>query len=352
VAFLAGLLHDIGKCHPAWQEYVRGARDKGPPHAPLGAALFAWVAEQLTAAWSLPPEESKRVQDLCLDWARIVYNHHDELDDLDLAPPWEKSWSPAELAQLLRACDWQGIVDLVRSFFPEFSASVQSFARWLEEFSERWERRVRFGRPELWRKAVSAASPARPTEAPALRLAQLAGLLVSADRYHAGGFQVHELAAPEAERALQTLAASCRARADQALAEGAHPQLVTARGLLQQQAAELYLSSRDALFFSLTLPTGYGKTLTALRVALEAVRTGRCRRIIYVAPYLSILSQAASEIANATGLHVVEHHHLSILEQCDDEDVEALDTWQVPVQDVIRDGAIVVLGKPIHQNKD
>lgn len=82
---------------------------------------------------------------------------------------------------------------------------------------------------------------------------------------------------------------------------------------------------------SSALPTGYGKTLTALRVALEAVSMGRCERIVYVAPYISILSQAANEIAKATGLPVLEHHHLSLLAQKDDQDVEALDSWQAPV---------------------
>lgn len=331
LAFLAGLLHDVGKCHPAWQAYVRGQLSKGPAHAPLGAALFAWAAEQLVTRWSLPTQETKLLHDLCLDWVRVIYNHHDELEDLDLTPPWERSWSPAELVELLAACDGAGIMELVRSFFPEFTGSPESFSTWVEQYGEHWERRFRIVRPQLRRAASDTAFPFPTSTAPPLRFAQLAGLLVSADRYHAGGFKVTPLSPAQAEQALQKLLESCRTRAAQALKEGASPQLVAARGELQRQAAELYTTCQDARFFSLTLPTGYGKTLTALRVALEAVRMGRCDRIVYVAPYISILSQAANEIAKATGLPVLEHHHLSLLAQKDDQDVEALDSWQAPV---------------------
>ena len=79
------------------------------------------------------------------------------------------------------------------------------------------------------------------------------------------------------------------------------------------------------------MPTGFGKTLTGLRIALEACRSGRCRRVVYVAPYLSILSQAAKEIAEASGQEVFVHHHLTAATLEDHHPYDLLDTWQTPV---------------------
>ena len=92
LAFLAGLLHDSAKSHPLWQEYIVGNREKGPAHSPLGAALFAFFADRLIDSWGLGPNLEQGYYDLTLDWARVIYNHHGKLQDLESEfPPWEKS---------------------------------------------------------------------------------------------------------------------------------------------------------------------------------------------------------------------------------------------------------------------
>ena len=331
LAFLAGLLHDAAKCHVQWQKYILGQLKKGPAHAPLGAALFAFCADQLISLWTESRSERAWLRDMALEWTRTIYNHHSRLDDLDVLPPWEMRSYTGELEKLLKGCDTKGLFLLISSYFPELRANEKQFCDWLETFSETWERRVRFGRDSVLRKKVQHQSDREDFSTLALRLPKVASQLVCADRYHVGKFERSYLDAGEAGKAVSSLECTCHERAANALKNGANPALVDYRHRVQKKALAKYRENADATFFTLLLPTGYGKTLTSLRVALEGCLNGRCQRILYVAPYLSILSQSALEIKQATSLEVFQHHHLSLAELADDEDVDVLDTWQAPL---------------------
>lgn len=84
--------------------------------------------------------------------------------------------------------------------------------------------------------------------------------------------------------------------------------------------------------FSLSVPTGGGKTLSSLAFALEhAVRHG-LERVIYVIPYTSIIEQNADVFRSVLGdEQVVEHH--SSLEEDDGTPKSrlAVENWDAPV---------------------
>jgi CRISPR-associated endonuclease/helicase Cas3 len=66
---------------------------------------------------------------------------------------------------------------------------------------------------------------------------------------------------------------------------------------------------QDASLFTMTVPTGGGKTLSAMAFALDyAARLGK-KRIIYAIPYTSIIEQTAAVLSGIFGAkNVIEHH--------------------------------------------
>ena len=93
------------------------------------------------------------------------------------------------------------------------------------------------------------------------------------------------------------------------------------------QAAEL-----DPGLFSLTVPTGGGKTLASLAFALNHAKKEGKRRIIYVIPFTSIIEQNAKVFRDMLGDDAVLEHHCNFLP--DDSDWKtrlASENWDAPV---------------------
>lgn len=85
-------------------------------------------------------------------------------------------------------------------------------------------------------------------------------------------------------------------------------------------------------FFSLTVPTGGGKTLSSMAFALEhSVKYGK-QRIIYVIPYTSIIEQNADVFRAAIGSdQVIEHHSNLDEENSTLRSKLAAENWDAPI---------------------
>jgi CRISPR-associated endonuclease/helicase Cas3 len=87
--------------------------------------------------------------------------------------------------------------------------------------------------------------------------------------------------------------------------------------------------------FSLTVPTGGGKTLSSLAFALEHAAKHGQRRIIYVIPYTSIIEQTANIFRNIFPDAVVEHHSNLDPDKDDKETTVknrlASENWDAPI---------------------
>jgi len=85
--------------------------------------------------------------------------------------------------------------------------------------------------------------------------------------------------------------------------------------------------------FSLTVPTGGGKTLSGMAFALEHARAHSKRRVIHVIPYTSIIEQTADIFRAIFGEAVIEHHSNAESEPGRENNASRLacENWDAPI---------------------
>ncbi|PEK59712.1 CRISPR-associated helicase/endonuclease Cas3 [Bacillus pseudomycoides] len=104
-------------------------------------------------------------------------------------------------------------------------------------------------------------------------------------------------------------------------------------------------AERPSGIYTLSIPTGGGKTLASLRYALKHAKLHNKKRIIYVVPYTTIIEQNAEEVRKILKdeANILEHHS-NIVEEVNDNDESedgiinvkqklklARDNWDSPI---------------------
>ncbi|MCM3289181.1 CRISPR-associated helicase Cas3' [Paenibacillus sp. MER 180] len=105
-------------------------------------------------------------------------------------------------------------------------------------------------------------------------------------------------------------------------------------------------AAKPSGIYTLSIPTGGGKTLASLRYALKHATTFHKQHIIYVVPYTTIIEQNAATVRSILEdeLNILEHHS-NVVEHEHDDDEEldgfamtqqqkaklAKDNWDVPI---------------------
>lgn len=290
-AYLAGRWHDLGKFRPRFQHYIRGASGfeadahiKGEagksPHSTAGALLA--IKHFDTAGRVL---------------AYVIAGHHAGLADWfgGLLERLDKPESNAELAESLDENPPADILDV-----GNFKAELCNIPGGKDGFA-------------LWVRMLFSA-------------------LVDADFLDTERYMDPEkFASRNTWPTLQDLAPRFDAHMAKLAADAdATPVNATRAKVLQQcrNAAKL-----EPGLFSLTVPTGGGKTLSSMAFALEHARLHAKRRVIHVIPYTSIIEQTADVFRSIFGDAVIEHHSNAESSPNDETAASRLacENWDAPI---------------------
>ena len=322
---IAGLCHDIYKAHPDWQAYVnsRGAIQKGPAHAAAGAFLFSWLAYQ----WL---KNIGKWMDYRLRWLRLatdIADHHGELGSLIQGN--RLTW--------IHQYEWERLdLDGIRHFLNQEMPELQNIPLLPPSIRE-WISTANHAAQDM---QFDELDPEEAGHSP-LELMQLlqdwrwsTTRLIAADRFSIQAMPPGYWTSDMSDSALRTL--------ERLLGDQRNGRMRELRTRLQDEALTRYRDFGCPDTVTASLPTGYGKTLLALRLALNMIRDEGCKKVIYVAPYLSLLEQAAMDVFHWYGFAPLEHHSLAIHQDNPGSDLEEsghatgfssrmMESWSHPV---------------------
>lgn len=303
-AHLAGLWHDLGKYRPGFQHYLAinenaaiesnaiqtvGGREK--THSAAGAL---WAIQQLNHPKNLP---YGRIL------AYLIAGHHAGLDDWNggLCERLQKEDSKKELAEA-QAANPPAHLLAHGDFVPDFRSILGGMEG------------IAFS---LW-------------------VRMLFSCLIDADRLDT---EEHFDSTKRIQRngfpSLEAMHTACDAyMADKEKAAESTSVNELRADILRQCREKAVL---PAGFFSLTVPTGGGKTLSSLAFALQHAQIHHKQRVIYAIPYTSIIEQTADvfrDAFNALGDEVLIEHHSQVDAADQDETKRSLlacENWDAPL---------------------
>lgn len=303
---IAGMLHDLGKAIEAWQRYLRASVDESAQGATRKNAPIKHAAAGIAAAFDLYP------QLYAVILAYIVAGHHAGLPDgssgiggKNPAPGWSlDDWRKEGKKDYAALGD---AIVLFRDHLPDPSTlHVPGF--------------------------ITDGDDEHRAQALPFWIRMLYSCLVDADCL-------------DAEAVANPLASSLRGQHASLpeLFDKLNTHLATfpapETGSVNEIRAEILADCRAAAHqtpgvFSLTVPTGGGKTLSGMAFALgHAVKYNKCR-VIHVIPYTSIIEQTADVFSGIFDAENVCEHHSGVDADETDEPTAArlaTENWDAPI---------------------
>ncbi len=280
-AELAGMLHDIGKYTNGFQKRLHG----GPSvdHSTAGAKE-AFAMKNVSVALA-------------------VAGHHGGIPDLGM---------PKDAADM-------------PTFHGRKQKSLESYDAWKEEIGPLQSSPPKW-LPHDW---ISNDFYTR----------MLYSCLVDADFQDTQNFMDGRIAPRGEGASVSELLEVVRKKADQFLEYTGEDAVIKQRNSVLSACIKSGKEKEPGLF-TLTVPTGGGKTFSSLAFALEHAVAHGMRRVIYVIPYTSIIDQTASDFEKLLGKENVLAHYSGVdYQRIEKEDMKpeeykqllASENWDAPI---------------------
>lgn len=314
---LMGLLHDCGKLSERFCKYILGqSRDKRGDidHSYAGARFLCELADEA---------DEKKYHNVSRFIARIIISHHglqDWLDD-DCEDYFQE--------RIHKNDDYEQIRRNINELY-----SRDDLLLMLEKSNLEYEK---------LRKSIYIFAKNRPKakEEFAFYLGMLErvfqSVLIDADRIDAAGFMDGEPVNEniDVNTLWDKMIASLKIKLD-SFSEKADKISLRRKDISERSAA---FAKNCVGVCRMIVPTGGGKTLSSLRFALEYCKEHKKKKIIYAAPFMSIIEQNSDAIREIVGdEYFIEHHSNSFADLSDNENYNELkeyelhaERWDLPV---------------------
>jgi CRISPR-associated endonuclease/helicase Cas3 len=98
----------------------------------------------------------------------------------------------------------------------------------------------------------------------------------------------------------------------------------------------LDMAPEDSRIYTLTAPTGSGKTISSMAFALKHAAAKTKRRVIFIVPYNTIIEQNAAVFENMLGKQYVLQHHSGVVYSNNESNPDyrkllATENWDAPI---------------------
>lgn len=321
LAGLTGLLHDLGKNSNEFKEYIQEAvanPDNPPPrgsvdHSTAGGRL---LYQRYYTNQKSPDEK------LAVEWmAMCIISHHSGLRDF-LTPQLTSKFLERVSDKELKEYD-----NAVRTFF-----NTQITEQEFDAYFAKAKADV-LGIMRLLKKHINSS----------LIIKYIFSCLIDADRSNSRNFEENEPMEEVFDSQsffMNSYTALMETITSYSKAEDADHPINLLRSEMSRQCEAF--AAHPSGIYTLSIPTGGGKTLASLRYALKHAITHKKERIIYIVPYTTIIEQNAQDVRDIikNDLYILEHHSNVIMnepEENDDYDVKrkklrlAKDNWDSPI---------------------
>ena len=323
-AWLQGILHDAGKLCTDFTEYIRGKSDakRGEiDHSYMGAKYLANLAIELY-------KESRLNPDAALLIGRTILSHHGLHDWLteDRENYFEKRTSIIKQDKEVECALPEIVSDgTLKKYYQE---SVKEYDAMQQKMEQLYKEMIAKGEQEK-RELSGDAKCVIPAFYQGFLERLMQSILMDADQTDAANFNDDIVyTSPKEptgvwnnmEKQMQKKCTAFRKKTD----------LISRRRMNISDRCAAF-ANHDVKICRLVVPTGGGKTLSALRFAIEYSQKHNVNQIFYIAPFNSILEQNSDVIREIAGEENFLEHHSNVFSRLEENEneTERLSTYQM-----------------------